>query len=56
MRTLFFPLLLLMALAGCQSGEELAVCKGPAFALNTGHWQPTDADLAASTQTVQGQQ
>jgi len=48
-------LLLLVALAGCQDGEKLAECKGPAFPLNTGHWQPTPADLEARTQTVQGQ-
>lgn len=48
-------LLLTLALAGCQSGEKLADCKGPVFALNTGHWQPTTADLEPGTQTVQGQ-
>lgn len=55
MKTILLPLLLLAGLAGCQSGEELAACKGPAFALNAGHWQPTPADVQTSTQTVQGQ-
>lgn len=55
MRATLFTLLLLVVLAGCQSGEELTACKGPAFALNTGHWQPTPADVQTSTQTVQGQ-
>lgn len=38
-------LLLLLSLAACGSKEPLAVCKGPIFALNTGHWQPTPTDL-----------
>ena len=44
MRTLV-ALAVLLALTACSGGEELAVCKGPAFALNTGHWQATSADL-----------
>ena len=35
----------LIGLAACSNAEELAVCKGPAFALNTGQWQATAADL-----------
>ena len=35
----------LIGLAGCSSAEVLAKPKGPAFALNTGRWQPTAADL-----------
>jgi hypothetical protein len=35
----------LFGLAGCSNSEVLAAPKGPIFALNTGHWQPTAADL-----------
>ena len=35
----------LLGLAACSSPEDLAVCQGPAFALNAGHWQATPADL-----------
>jgi type IV secretion system protein VirB7 len=49
-------LFLLVALAGCQAGEKLADCKGEAFALNQGHWQPTSADLEACSKTVQRSQ
>jgi len=35
----------LVALAACSNGEPLAACKGPVFQLNTGHWQPSPADL-----------
>jgi hypothetical protein len=38
-------LIALISLAACSSAEVLATPKGPAFALNTGHWQPTPADL-----------
>ena len=34
-----------IGLAACSSAEVLATPKGPAFALNAGHWQPTPADL-----------
>jgi type IV secretion system protein VirB7 len=47
MRRLIF--LLLLSLAACGSQEPLAACKGPVFALNTGHWTPTPAD-AVTTQ------
>jgi Outer membrane lipoprotein virB7 len=43
----FIPLvLILMALAACSNGEELASCKGPVFQLNTGHWSPAPSELA----------
>jgi hypothetical protein len=35
----------LIGLTGCTGAETLATPTGPAFALNTGHWQPTAADL-----------
>lgn len=35
----------LLGLAACSTAETLAVPKGPAFALNTGRWQPTPTDL-----------
>lgn len=38
-------LVALIALTACSNTEELAVAKGPVFALNTGHWQATPADL-----------
>jgi type IV secretion system protein VirB7 len=41
----FVILFALAALGACSHGEELATCKGPAFALNTGHWVPGPADL-----------
>ena len=44
MKTLVI-LLALTGLAGCGGADTLATPKGPAFALNTGHWQPTPADL-----------
>lgn len=34
----------LIGLTACSTGE-LATCKGPAFALNTGRWQASPADL-----------
>ncbi|MDD2859999.1 MAG: type IV secretion system lipoprotein VirB7 [Acidiphilium sp.] len=34
-------------LAGCASGEPLAHAHGPIFALNTGLWHPTPAELHA---------
>lgn len=42
------PLMILVALIGlsaCSSTEKLASCKGPVFALNTGHWVPSPADM-----------
>jgi type IV secretion system protein VirB7 len=44
MKTLV-TLIALAALSACTNSEVLATCKGPIFALNTGHWQPTKADL-----------
>jgi hypothetical protein len=41
----FVILAALIGLAGCSSAEVLATPTGPAFALNTGHWQPTSTDL-----------
>jgi Outer membrane lipoprotein virB7 len=41
----FLILIALLSLAGCSGAEVLATPKGPAFALNTGRWQPTPADL-----------
>ncbi len=38
-------LLALTGLAGCGGADTLATPTGPGFALNTGHWQPTPADL-----------
>jgi len=38
-------LTLLVALAACSNGEDLASCKGPFFQLNTGHWEPAPAEL-----------
>ena len=38
-------LIALIGLAACSSAEVLATPKGPTFALNAGHWQPTPADL-----------
>jgi hypothetical protein len=38
-------LVALIGLAACSHTEVLAVPTGPVFALNTGHWQPTPADL-----------
>ena len=39
----FVILVTLIALAACSG--TLATPAGPPFALNTGHWQPTAADL-----------
>ena len=38
-------LVTLIALAACSGNGALATPTGPPFALNTGHWQPTAADL-----------
>jgi hypothetical protein len=38
-------LVALISLAACSHSEVLATPKGPVFALNPGHWQPTPADL-----------
>ena len=35
----------LIGLTACSAGETLAKPTGPAFALNTGRWQPSTADL-----------
>jgi hypothetical protein len=35
----------LVGLAACSNAEVLAKPRGPVFALNTGHWKPTSADL-----------
>jgi hypothetical protein len=42
-------LAVLIGLGACSHTEELAMCKGPAFALNTGHWEPAQADLQLPT-------
>ena len=39
-------ILVLITLAACSNGEELASCKGPVFQLNTGRWSPAPAELA----------
>ncbi len=44
MKTLV-TLIALNALTACSNSEVLATCKGPVFALNAGHWQPSAADL-----------
>ena len=44
MKTLV-TLFALIGLTACSSAEVLATPTGPAFALNSGHWQPTPADL-----------
>ena len=41
----FAILAALIGLAACSHTEVLAKPTGPVFALNTGHWQPTPADL-----------
>jgi hypothetical protein len=38
-------LIVLVGLTACSNAEVLAKPRGPVFALNTGHWQPTPADL-----------
>ncbi len=46
----FLPLLLALGLlAGC-AADPLAAPQGPVFALNPGHWTPTQAQLAAPPQ------
>lgn len=45
-------ILLLAALSGCTASDKLAECKGPVFALNAGHWQPSGDDLEARPQTA----
>ncbi|WP_408840350.1 type IV secretion system lipoprotein VirB7 [Acidocella sp.] len=37
--------LVFLSLAACGSKEPLSTCKGSIFALNTGHWRSTPADL-----------
>ncbi len=44
MRTLVI-LAALVGLAACSHTEVLATPTGPVFALNTGHWQASPADL-----------
>jgi hypothetical protein len=34
-------------LCACSSKHELAKCKGPLIALNSGHWAPTPDELSA---------
>ena len=34
-------------LTGCSNPDPLAGASGPLFALNAGHWQPTQQDLGA---------
>ncbi|RWX08458.1 type IV secretion system lipoprotein VirB7 [Rhizobium hidalgonense] len=36
---------LLLTLAACSTSDPVATCKGTAFQLNTGRWQPTTSDL-----------
>lgn len=36
----------LLVLGACSSSHELAVAKGPLFALNTGRWHPSPLDLS----------
>jgi len=38
-------LLALIGLTACSGADVLATPTGPAFALNSGHWQPAPADL-----------
>jgi hypothetical protein len=40
-------LFLFLALASCQTTDKLRKCKGPAFGLNSAHWQPTRRDIKA---------
>lgn len=44
---LCFILITFGLLAGCSNPDPLAVASGPVFALNAGHWQPTQQELAA---------
>jgi hypothetical protein len=44
MKTVMF-LAALLGLTACSAAETLAKPTGPAFALNTGRWQPSTADL-----------
>ncbi|MFA1625902.1 type IV secretion system lipoprotein VirB7 [Rhizobium mongolense] len=41
----YFSLFLFLALAACKTSDTLATCKGAAFQLNVGRWQPTATDL-----------
>lgn len=41
-----FAIVTLLVLGACSSSHELAVAKGPVFALNAGRWQPSPQDLA----------
>ena len=40
----------LIGLTACSAAETLAKPTGPAFALNTGRWQPSTADLQLPSQ------
>lgn len=42
----------LLVLGACSSSHELAVAKGPVFALNADRWQPTPQDLALVKSTA----
>ena len=42
----------LLVLGACSSSHELAVAKGPLFALNAGHWHPSPLDLTLVTTTT----
>ena len=46
--------LTLFTLAACQTTGDMKVasCKGPAFPLNSGHWQATKADIGNESQAV----
>ncbi len=41
----YCSLFLFLALAACKTSDTLATCKGAAFQLNVGRWQPTATDL-----------
>jgi len=41
----WFFLIALLSFSGCSSMQKPAEAKGPLFALNPGHWQPTPQDL-----------
>jgi len=49
-------IVLLLALAGCQSGPHQAKCKGRSFALNPNHWQPARHDVKAEAQSITARQ
>lgn len=49
------PLFIFIVLAGCQTTDKLAKCKGPAYGLNSEHWEPTRQDLKACRAKSLGQ-